>query len=256
MKPRVFMMFAIALVAIAGCNSKQGDAAPHRPVKLQQVKPPKGRDWTAVVAATPAGGFVMGNANAKVKLVEYGSMTCPHCAHFDQTAVPTLVGKYVKSGQVSWEFRNYVRDAFDVSASMVARCNGAKSFFPLTRAIFKDQKNWEAKIQAVPEGKLKATQDLPPNKEFAALAKVAGFQQLAAASGIPIAKSSQCLSNAGTVDRLVQIGSDANSQFPDFPGTPTFLINGKMVDLGPVTEDQVWPALEAKIDDALSGRAR
>lgn len=254
MKPSVFMAFAIAVVAIAGCHSKPGDAAPHAPLKLAQVKPPKGSDWTAIVAPTPAGGFVMGNPKAKVKLVEYGSMTCPHCAHFDQTAAPILIGKYVKSGQVSWEFRNYVRDAFDVSASMVARCNGARSFFPLTRAIFKDQKNWEAKIQAVPEDKLKATQDLPPGQEFAALAKVAGFEELAAKSGVPAAKTSQCLSNADTVNQLIQIGTDANSKFPDFPGTPTFIINGSMVDLGPVTEDQVWPALEAKINAAVKGR--
>lgn len=254
MKPSVFMAFAIGLVAIAGCNSKPGNAAPNRPVKLTQVKAPRGGDWTAIVSPTPAGGFVMGNPKAKVKLVEYGSMTCPHCARFDQAAAPTLIGKYVRSGQVSWEFRNYVRDAFDVSASMVARCNGAKGFFPLTRAIFKDQKNWEAKIQAVPEDQLKATQDLPPNQEFAALAKVAGFQQLAARSGLPIAKSSQCLSNADTVNQLMRIGSDANAKFPDFPGTPTFLINGAMVDLGPVTEDQVWPTLEEKINAAVKGR--
>lgn len=254
MKPSVFMAFAITVVAIAGCNSKQGDAAPHSPVRLQQVKAPRGTDWTSVVSATPAGGFVMGNPKAKVRLVEYGSMTCPHCARFDESAVPTLIGKYVKSGQVSWEFRNYVRDAFDVSASMVARCNGAKSFFPLTREIFKQQKSWEAKIQAVPEGQLKASQDLPPNKEFAALAKVAGFPQMAAAHGVPVAKTSQCLSDADTVNKLIQIGTDANSKFPDFPGTPTFLINGSMVDLGPVTEDQVWSSLEGKINAALSAR--
>ena len=254
MKPRVFMAFAIAVVAIAGCHSKPGYAAPNTPPKLAQVKPPKGSDWTAIVAPTPAGGFVMGNPKAKVKLVEYGSMTCPHCAHFDQTAAPTLIGKYVKSGQVSWEFRNYVRDAFDVSAAMVARCNGARSFFPLTRAIFKDQKNWEAKIQAIPDDQLKATQDLPPEKEFAVLAKVAGFAELAAKSGLPKARTSQCLSNADMVNRLIQIGTETNSKFPDFPGTPTFLINGSMVDLGPVTEDQVWPALEAKINAAVRGR--
>lgn len=253
MKPSVFMAFAIAVVAIAGCHSKPGDAAPHTQGRLAQVKPPRGSDWTAIVAPTPEGGFVMGNPKARVKLVEYGSMTCPHCARFDASAAPSLIGKYVKSGQVSWEFRNYVRDAFDVSASMVARCNGAKSFFPLTRAIFREQKNWEAKIQAVPEGQLKATQDLPPNQEFAALAKVAGFEELAAKSGVSAARFNQCVANANTVNQLIRIGSDANSKFPDFPGTPTFLINGTMVDLGPVSEGQVWPALEAKINAAVKG---
>src|ERR1700740_3605091 len=97
MKPSVFMVFAIAVVAVAGCNSKPGDAAP---VKLTQVKAPKGGDWTAMVAPTPAGGFVMGNPKAKVKLVEYGSMTCSHCARFRQTGAATLIGKYVKSCRV------------------------------------------------------------------------------------------------------------------------------------------------------------
>src|SRR5919112_6429232 len=105
MKPSVFLSGAVALVAIAGCNSKPGDAATNTQVKLEQVAPPKGGDWSQVVNPTSANGFVMGNPNAKVKLVEYGSLTCPHCAEFDEKAVPALIDKYVKSGQVSWEFR-------------------------------------------------------------------------------------------------------------------------------------------------------
>ena len=96
----------------------------------------------------------MGNPDAKVKLIEYGSLTCPHCREFDETGVTPLINNYVKSGRVSYEFRNYVRDAFDLSASLVARCNGAKSFFPLERAMYKDQPTWVAKIQAVPQNQL------------------------------------------------------------------------------------------------------
>src|SRR5437763_2494485 len=107
-------------------------------------------DWTHVVAATPAGGVVLGNPKAKVKLVEYGSLTCPHCRAFDQEGVPTLLGKYVKPGQVSWEFRNYVRDAADVTAALIARCSGARSFFPLVRALYKDQPVWFGKAVATP----------------------------------------------------------------------------------------------------------
>src|SRR3982750_1794930 len=139
MKPSVFLAGTLALIAIAGCNSKQGDAATNKAVKLEQVRPPKGGDWTMVVNPTAAGGYMMGNPNAKVKLIEFGSLTCPHCRAFDEEGVPSLIGKYVKSGQVSWEFRNYVRDGFDLTASLIARCNGAKAFFPLTRAIYKDQ---------------------------------------------------------------------------------------------------------------------
>src|SRR4051812_15478339 len=133
MKPSFFLACTVAVVAVAGCNSKQGDAATNAPDKIEQVAPPKGGDWSEVVNPTGAGGFVMGNPNAKLKLIEFGSLTCPHCREFDEKGVPTLISKYVKTGQVSWEFRNYVRDAFDLTASLVARCNGAKSFFPLTR---------------------------------------------------------------------------------------------------------------------------
>lgn len=252
MKPGIFLACAAALAAIAGCNAKQSNAAT-APVKLTMAKPPKGGNWTDVVNAMPSGGFMMGNPNAKVKLVEYGSMTCPHCKRFDEHAVPQLL-TYVKSGQVSWEFRNYVRDAFDLAASLVARCNGPRTFFPVTRAIFADQENWENKIQATPQDQLKAMQDLPPNQQFVAVAKVAGFPQFAAAHGIPPARTAQCLSNVNSVNQLVQMNSDANSQFPDFRGTPTFLMNGSMVDLGHVTEDQVWPTLKSKLDAALHRR--
>jgi protein-disulfide isomerase len=248
MKSFVFLACCAAVVAIAGCNSKQGDAATNAPVKLQQVKPPKGGDWSQVVNSTAAGGFLMGNPNAKVKLIEYGSLTCPHCREFDEKGVPTLISKYVKSGQVSWEFRNYVRDAFDLTASLIARCNGAKSFFPVSRALYKDQPNWVGKIQAAPQQQLESLQSLPPNQQFVQLAKVAGFQQYAAMRGIPVAKANQCLSNTGSVDQLVQMTSDATNQFPDFPGTPTFVINGKMLE-----KTATWEALEPQLKSALGG---
>jgi protein-disulfide isomerase len=248
MKPSVFLTCAVAVVAIAGCNSKQGDAATNAPVKVQQVAPPKGGDWSQVVSETPAGGFLMGNPNAKVKLVEYGSMTCPHCREFDEKGSPSLIDKYVKTGQVSWEFRNYVRDGFDVAASLVARCNGAKGFFPLTRALYKDQPDWVGKIQATPEDQLKTMQDLPPNQQFLALAKVAGLPQWAAARGVPEAKTNQCLSNQHSVDQLVQMASDATTDFPDFAGTPTFIINGTMAD-----KTATWDLLEPQLKTALGG---
>jgi protein-disulfide isomerase len=252
MKPSIFLVGATALVAIAGCNAKQSNAAT-APVKPTMVQPPKGGNWTDVVNAMPSGGFMMGNPNAKVKLVEYGSMTCPHCRRFDQNSVPHLL-TYVKSGQVSWEFRNYVRDAFDIAASLVARCNGTKTFFPVTRAIFADQESWENKIQGMPQDQFKAMQDLPPNQQFVAIAKVAGFPQFAAAHGVPVARSAQCLSNVNSVNQLVQMASDATTQYPDFGGTPTFIMNGTMVDLGHATEDQVWPTLKSKLDAALHRR--
>src|SRR5437764_6143430 len=184
-------------------------------------------DWTHVVAATPAGGFVLGNPKAKVKLVEYGSLSCPHCRAFDQEGVPTLLAKYVKPGQVSWEFRNYVRDPVDLTAALIARCNGARSFFPLARAIFKDQPVWFGKAIAAPKDQLQKLADMPPQQQFVAMAKLVGLDAWAVAHGLPAAKANQCLANVKSVEQLVQMTGDANKQYQDFPGTPTFLINGR-----------------------------
>jgi protein-disulfide isomerase len=249
MKPIHFFTCAAAVVAIAGCNSQQGDAATNTPVSVTPVAPPAGGDWTQVVTRTPGGGFVMGNPEAKVKLLEFGSMTCPHCADFDEAAAEPLMNNYVKTGQVSWEFRNYVRDAFDVAASLVARCNGEKGFFPLTRALYKDQKTWVGKVQNTPPAQLEQLQSLPPTQQFAQLAKIAGFQEWAAARGVPAAKSTQCLSDENSVNQLVQMTSDASTEFPELPGTPSFAINGTLLE-----KAGNWATLEPQIRNALGER--
>ena len=247
MKPSLFLACAAALVAITGCNSNEGNAATSTASAIK-VTPPKNGDWSTVVNATPAGGFLMGNPNAKVQLVEYGSLTCPHCREFDETGVTPLINGYVKTGKVGYEFRNYVRDAFDLTAALVARCNGAKSFFPLARAFYKDQPVWIGKVQKAPKAQLEQLQNLPPDKQFMALATLAGFQQYAAVRGIPVAKTNKCLTNENSVNQLVQMTADAGTQYPDFPGTPTFVLNGKMLD-----KVASWKDLEGRLKSAIGG---
>jgi protein-disulfide isomerase len=249
MKPTMFLAGAMAIIAIAGCNSKQGDAATNAPAKIVQVKPPKNGDWTTIVAATPDGGFMMGNPNAKVRLVEYGSLTCPHCREFDENGVPLLLSNYVKSGQVSWEFRNYVREWLDLTATLIARCNGAQSFFPLARALYKDQPTWEGKVQTAPSDQLNALQNLPPSQQFLQAAKLAGLQDWAAARGVPQAKSTQCLTDESKINQLVQWTGNVTNQYPDFQGTPTFIINGKMTAM--TTGTSAWDQLKVALDKSL-----
>ena len=247
MKPTYLLAAAAAVFASAACNAeKAGDS--NAPIaEAKAVKPPKGGDWQQIVTPTPAGGFAMGNPDAAVKLVEYGSMTCPHCAEFDETGVQPLIDKYVKTGLVSYEFRNYVRDSLDLAASLIARCNGAKGFFPLTRALYKDQPNWVARLQTVPPEQQQALAGLGPDRQFLETAKLAGFQQWAAMRGVPTAKSTQCLTNQAEIDRLVQMNSDATTEHPDFAGTPTFVVNGEVV------KGATWEVLEPALRDALGG---
>jgi protein-disulfide isomerase len=246
MKSAFSLAAAIAAIAIAGSVSSSSIAAPSPAMKLEQVAPPRGGNWSQVVNPSPQGGFVMGNPGAPVKLIEYGSMTCPHCRHFDETGVPSLIENYVKSGRVSWEFRNYVRDAFDLTAALVARCNGARSFFPLARGLYKQQPVWLDKFQTVPQPELERLQNLPPKRQFIEIAKLGGFQLWAAARGLPVAKSNQCLTNQNAVNQLVQMTGAAATQFPNFQGTPTFVINGRMVE-----KAATWEALEPALRAAL-----
>jgi protein-disulfide isomerase len=237
----------MAVIAIAGCNSKPGDAATNTPVTVKPVDPPKDGDWSKIVTATPEGGFLMGNPNAKVRLVEFGSMTCPHCAEFEEQGVKALIDNYVKKGLVSYEFRNYVRDPFDVAASLVARCGGEAGFFGLTRGLYAEQRDWVGKIQAADPAKMQSLQTMPPGQQFATIADLAGLKQFAAMRGVPRAKAEACLADEAAINQLVQMNSDAQSTY-NIPGTPAFLINGTLVE-----QVAAWSQLEPKIKEALAG---
>lgn len=247
MKPSYFLLPAAALLASAACNAEQGRNAVTGNVAIEEaVEPPADGDWSTVVAQTAHGGFRMGNPDAQVKLVEFVSMTCPHCATFDEQGVPPLIDNYVKDGRVSLEFRNFVRDPFDISMSLIARCNGARSYFPLTRALLSDQEGWMGRLQALPVSQLEGLTNLGPDQQFLEIAKAANMQQWAAMRGVPNDRSTQCLTDQSAVHQLVQMNSDATSEFPQLPGTPAFAINGELLDN--VTN---WAQLEPRIRQAL-----
>ena len=248
---KIALLVAVSL--LAACNngsSTNGTAADNTP--LTPVAAPNGGDWTQMVRQTAEGGMLMGNPNAPVKVVEFSSMTCPHCAHFSENGQPPLVNNYVKTGQVSFEFRNFVRDPFDITMALIARCAGATpQFFTTTDALFKNQTAAFERIQAAPQAELQQLANLPPAQQFQRYAQYAGLQEFAAQRGLPSAKTSQCLANQQETEKLVQMNSDAVSNY-QLSGTPTFLINNKVVDMPGVAENDVWKTLEQRIRDALS----
>jgi protein-disulfide isomerase len=245
----VLIALLAASFATAACNAeKSADKTAATSGPVTPVAPPANGDWTSVVSQTAAGGFLMGNPNAAVKVVEFGSMTCPHCAAFDAEGMKPLIDNYVKTGKVSLEFRNFVRDPFDVAASLVARCGGATSFFGLTRGLYADQRDWVSKIQTADPTAMQRIQSLPPQQQFVEIAKIAGFQDWAAMRGLSPEKTAACLANRSEVDRLVQMQNDAVSTY-DIPGTPAFLLNNEMVTIEPGSTP--WTQVEAKIKSAL-----
>jgi protein-disulfide isomerase len=252
MKVGPLLACSIAVLALAACNKTKNESAgapaENDKIIVTTANPPPGGTWADVANETSAGGFVMGNPNAKVKLLEIGSLFCPYCKRFEDEGSPLLVEKYVKPGLVSWEFRPYViHGPIDVAANIVARCSGLKTFFPLTKALYKDQPTLLAKIEATPQDKIEQIQNLPTNQVFVTYANLLGLQDWAAARGLPQAKSNQCLANQKMIDREVQITSDVNTQYPQFSGTPAFVLNGKMLP----KEVGSWDKLEPQLKDAL-----
>src|SRR4051812_27451591 len=88
----------------------------------------KAVDWTSRVTVSPIGGHVMGNPAAPTKVVEYISYTCSHCAHFVNEGAPKLKEGWVKTGKATVEVRNAVRDRYDMTAALLARCGGPARF--------------------------------------------------------------------------------------------------------------------------------
>jgi protein-disulfide isomerase len=241
----VLLAAAALMLPSAACNAEKGtdSTANSSATPIKPIAPPAGGDWTKMVANTPQGGVLMGNPNADVKIVEYGSLTCPHCAEFAEKGAPKLIDTYVKTGRVSYEFRNFLRDGLDMALSLVAHCAGPEKFFPLSDAMFRSQREFFERAQAATPEQQQALQASPSPQLFADLA---GVQQWAAQRGVPSARSSACLANQNLQNPLMQTSSDATTQFPEFSGTPTFILNGEQLK-----QTATWDKLEPAIRDAL-----
>jgi protein-disulfide isomerase len=233
----------MAILALAACKKEETTNTVVASGPVAATPAPAGQDWTTTFAATPDGGFVMGNPNAPIKLVEYGSLTCPHCAEFSRVGTEPLKA-LVQQGKVSWEFRNYVRDSVDTTITLIARCNGPASFFGMLEALYADQAGWFAKIQAVPQAQLEAIQNLPPAQQFPKLADVTGVKEFAAQRGVAAAKADACLSDQAQAQQLAKMVEKANGM-AGFVGTPTFLINGQIVP-----NSANWETLEPALKQA------
>jgi protein-disulfide isomerase len=202
----------------------------------------KAHDWTRTVAATPEGGFRMGNPAAQVKLVEYGSLTCPHCAHFAAEAMPALRSE-VRSGKVSYEYRNFVLNGIDVAASLLARCGGPKGFFAIADALYSTQPKWMSAYSDMPSEQQDALNALPKGQRLAKIADIGGLYQISAKGGVSAVEGRQCLADPAGLDRLSSLHNAASAL--GVTGTPAFFVDGKRVD------GATWEAVDAQIRTAL-----
>lgn len=232
-------MRGLGLIAVALALPLTPAAAATRPVH----KPAAVQDWTRMVAVTPEGGFRMGNPAAPVKLIEYGSLACPHCRHFEETGFKPLVEQYVRSGKVSYEFRNLLLNGPDIAISLLTRCSGPAKFFPMSEYVYATQPQWEKRFEDLSDADKAALDKMPEQRLIVRLAAIGGLSQIAARFGVAPARARQCLADPNGRQRLLQMTQAATDA--GITHTPTFLINGKASDAG------TWDELELQLKAAL-----
>jgi protein-disulfide isomerase len=233
---------ALAL-ALGGCNKGGDTNAQVSNAPLKQIAAPQG-DWTQVVSETAEGGYRMGNPNAPVKLVEYASLSCPYCAAYDREGVPTLRDKYVKSGQVSWEYRTYMNHPTDPALSVLVHCQGPEAFFGLADQLYASQEQWYGRVVGAPKEQLQALETMTPAQRNAALVKLTQLDEFFRQRGMPQSKIDACLADEGTLAKVAAITERGNND--KIAGTPGFLINGSLVP-----ESADWKTLEPALRRAI-----
>lgn len=207
------------------------------------AKAPVARDWLKTSSRTPEGAIVIGNPAARVKLVEYLSLTCPHCALMGGETMAPLQRDYIARGLVSFEVRHAVRDGYDFVASLLLRCGPPAGYLGSIEGLFATQQQWMAKGMAAAEDP--AFEAKSPDQKMLAVAHIAGFDAYFAQRGLPQPRYAACFADAAAQKQLGQMAANAWDR-DKIPGTPAFMINGTM--LGSL---QHWPELSAKLDAAL-----
>ena len=197
------------------------------------------RDWTQATTRLPSGAYLLGNPAARVKLVEYGSYTCPHCAAFAGESGPVLHDRWIRQGSVSLELRHIIRDSADLAAAVVARCTGPK-FFATSYAIFARQDQWLGRAINFQQTNASRINLYPPLARLRAIADGSGLTDIGRAQGVSDARLDACFADQAAIDRIVAMTASAT----DVTGTPTFLLDGKRID--GFTWDKVEPQLRAR----------
>ena len=239
----------IPLLALAACGGG-GSNSSAPVVSSTAVAPapaPTGQAWVDVVARTPEGGFVQGNPNAPIKLVEYGSRNCPVCGRFAAEGVEPLRQKYISTGKVSYEFRDFlVHGAPDFAAALLNQCVPTEAFFTVLDALFANQNGFLDRTQALVSGNpqlVQQLQSMPPAQAAAGFADAIGYVEFIKQQGVPEPKARACLADQKAAESITKVNAEAVNQ--NLPGTPTFLINGKVVP-----NAASWGALEPALQAA------
>lgn len=234
-------LLALAPLMLVACDDAATADGAANGEPLPAIAAPAGAKWTETVTVTPEGGFLLGNPDAPLKLVEYASHTCTHCAEFAKTGKETLKNKYVASGVVSFEQREAFLNPFDVVIAGLAQCGAKEQMQPLSDEVWQNLDSVFAGLQGNPQA-VQAAAQLPLNQRFVAIAEATGLLEFFAARGLSADQGRACLADTAKIEALVKT-VEANNAKDKIEGTPTFFLNGKKID--GTTWEVVEPVLKS-----------
>ncbi len=202
---------------------------------------PAGNALSSRVTAT-RDGFLIGDPNARLKVVEFASPTCSHCAEFSMQGSEPFKREFIDTGKASWEIRPFALNGPDMLIATVVDCVGPQRGVALLENIFASQGELIEGLQAG-GANAQAAMARPEGERMAALASALGIDRFFAARGIPAQQVNQCLSDQAKVERWQEATSRGAQQY-QIQGTPTFVLDGETLQ-GVGTWDKLREALVA-----------
>jgi protein-disulfide isomerase len=206
---RLAFAAAFSAAALAAVSALAAATAP---------EPDRTVDMATVLKPGSLPELSLGDA-AGMPVIEYGSLTCPHCAAFSREVLPELKKDYIDTGKVRYIFREFSRNPLDVAAFVLARCVGDDKAFAAIELLFSQQDKW-------------AFVDKPLEPLIAAMRP----------TGLTHDQAMACLNDQAKVNAVAAIGKRANDEIK-LTGTPTFVIDGKVYG-GELTMDQLRAILD------------
>lgn len=201
-------------------------------------------NWNLTAVVTPEGGHRVGNPAAKVKLVEYVSYTCPHCADFERRADGPMRLTGVRSGKLSIEVRHIVRDPVDMAVALLTNCGSPSKFFLNHSMMMRSQDKWIAPLTKMTAGQRDRWQNPDFRTRMRYIATDFHFYEMFATRGYDRRTMDACLADEAQARRLAAMGEAAETL--GISSTPSFLLDGEVL-VGTHNWELLQPQIAAKL---------
>lgn len=235
----VRMIATLAAAALMAGTAPTSAKGPARPLSTAAKV-----NWNARTAVTPSGSHTVGNPDAAVKLVEYVSYTCPHCAHFEAEADTPMRVAYVSQGKLQIEVRHLVRDPIDMTVALLTNCGNPSRFYLNHAAFMRSQSTW---IQPMATATTAQRQRWTSGDNLARLRAIASdfrFYDIMATRGYARTDVDRCLADQAMARKLVAMTEGAAELGVN--STPSFVVNGVLL-AGTHDWEMLQPQLAARM---------